>query len=55
MRDLAQLAKEIKLNHVARQICLYNGQKGTIKQVEKCIKQFSGSIELMLQFKQNRF
>ena len=55
MRDLQKLATEIKINHLARKICLYNGQKATEKQVKKCIKQFSGSIELMEQFQKERF
>ncbi len=39
---------------LAKKICQYNGQNGTIKQVEKCLKQFNYSIELMQQFAKNR-
>ena len=44
------MTKEI----LAKQICIYNGQKGTDKQVERCLKSFGGSIELMKQFSTNR-
>ena len=40
---------------LAKQICQYNGQKGTDKQIEKTLKGFKNSYELMLQFKQGRF
>jgi hypothetical protein len=39
---------------LAKKICQYNGQTGTKKQIEKCIKNFKGSIELMQQFAKNR-
>ena len=55
MQNLTQLAHEIVLVDLAKQICKYNGQTGTNKQVEKCIKSFSNSIELMEQFKKDRF
>lgn len=55
MDHLAQLAKEIKLNHLSKQICLYNGQKATSKQINKTLKSFCFSIELMEQFKKDRF
>ena len=42
------------MNELAKQICIYNGMKGTDKQVEKCLKQFNYSIELMKQFATNR-
>lgn len=42
------------IREIAILICQYNGQKGTEKQIEKCIKSFSGSIELMIQFCNNR-
>ena len=38
------------MNNLAKAICQYNGQKGTEKQIQKCIKTFAGSIELMKQF-----
>ena len=40
---------------LARGICNYNGHKGTEKQVDKCLKCFSGQFDLMLRFKENRF
>jgi hypothetical protein len=39
---------------LAKKICQYNGQTGTNKQVQKCIKQFNNSLELMQQFAKNR-
>ena len=42
------------MRELAKKICQYNGQKGTEKQIEKCIKSFVGSIELMQQFAKNR-
>jgi hypothetical protein len=42
------------MKDLAKKICQYNGQKGTEKQIEKCIKSFGGSIELMQQFAKNR-
>jgi hypothetical protein len=39
---------------LAKKICQYNGQNGTQKQIEKCIKQFNNSLELMQQFAKNR-
>jgi hypothetical protein len=42
------------MNELAKQICIYNGMKGTEKQVERCLKQFNYSIELMTQFTKNR-
>lgn len=35
---------------IALKICQYNGQRGTEKQIEKCIKSFKGSFDLMVQF-----
>lgn len=45
----------MELKELAKQICVYNGQKGTDKQVEKCLKQFQNSEQLMLNFKRGRF
>jgi hypothetical protein len=42
------------MNELAKKICEYNGQRGTPKQIEKCIKSFSGSLELMQQFAKGR-
>ena len=38
------------MKELAKKICIYNGQRGTEKQVEKCIKQFHGSFDMMKQF-----
>lgn len=35
---------------IALKICQYNGQKGTKKQIEKCVKSFKGNFDLMIQF-----
>jgi len=43
------------MRELAKKICIYNGQKGTEKQIKMCIKCFSGSIELMKQFAKGRF
>lgn len=42
------------IKEIAILICQYNGQKATEKQIQKCIKSFNGSIELMIQFCNNR-
>tara|TARA_R110002051_G_scaffold224048_1_gene287246 strand:+ start:6132 stop:6272 length:141 start_codon:yes stop_codon:yes gene_type:complete len=42
------------MKELAKKICIYNGQKGTDKQIEKCIKSFSGSLEIMKQFAEGR-
>lgn len=42
------------MKKLALQICQYNGQRGTEKQIEKCIKSFEGSMVNMLQFCQDR-
>lgn len=55
MKNLNQLAHEIALLDLAKQICKYNGQTGTQKQVDKCIKSFCNSLELMQQFQKDRF
>jgi hypothetical protein len=39
---------------LAKSICVYNGMKGTDKQIEKCLKSFNYSLELMQQFAKNR-
>lgn len=55
MKNLTELAHEIALLDLAKQICKYNGQAGTQKQIDKCIKSFCNSLELMQQFQKNRF
>jgi hypothetical protein len=42
------------MKNLAKLICQYNGQKGTEKQIQKCIKSFKNSLELMQQFAKNR-
>lgn len=55
MKDLIDLIIEkAVLKDLALKICQYNDQKGTEKQIEKCIKSFGGSIQLMEQFAKNR-
>ena len=39
---------------LAKSICVYNGMKGTDKQIERCLKSFNYSVELMQQFATNR-
>ena len=39
---------------IAKKICLYNGQKGTQKQVEKVLKSFQYNETLLIQFCNNR-
>ncbi|WP_448607624.1 hypothetical protein [Paenimyroides ceti] len=40
---------------LAKQICQYNGQKGTDKQIEKTLKGFKNCYQSMLRFKEGRF
>ena len=40
---------------LAKKICHYNGQKGTEKQVDKCLRSFSYNVAIMQQFAQGRF
>jgi hypothetical protein len=42
------------MENLARQIAIYNGQKGTAKQVERVIKNFKGQLWLMEQFAKGR-
>ena len=42
------------MRELAKKICIHNGQKGTDKQIDKCIKTFAGSIQLMQQFAKDR-
>ena len=42
------------MKDLAKKICNYNGQKGTEKQIQKCIKSFSGSLQIMEQFAKGR-
>ena len=42
------------MRDLAKKICIYNGQRGTEKQVDKCIKSFSGSLKIMNQWAKER-
>ena len=42
------------MRELAKKICQYNGQKGTEKQIEKCIKSFGNNFEIMQQFAKSR-
>ena len=42
--------KEMTITELAKAICIYNGQKGTEKQISKCKQGFKNSIELMQNF-----
>ena len=54
MKQQKQNTMETKVLDLAKKICQYNGQTGTAKQIEKCIKSFGGSFELMQQFAKGR-
>lgn len=43
------------LKYVAKKIAIYQGFKGTDKQVERYLKMYGNSIELMKQYAKNRF
>ena len=49
-----QNRKTMTIEKLAFLICQYNGQKGTEKQVDKCIKMFGGCINLMQQWCKGR-
>lgn len=42
------------MQELAKKICIYNGMRGTDKQVMQCIKSFGGNYEIMLQFAKGR-
>ena len=42
------------IQELAKKICIYNGQTGTAKQVERCLKSFAYNMDIMLQFAQGR-
>ena len=42
------------MEELAKQICKYNGQRGTEKQVSKCKHAFMYDINIMKQFMKNR-
>lgn len=58
--DTANTAKikivmKVDVKLLAKKICQYNGQKGTEKQVDKCLKSFSYNVAIMQQFADGRF
>ena len=42
------------MKELAKQICQYNGQNGTEKQVDRCIKLFKANLQMMQQFAEGR-
>lgn len=42
------------MRELAKKICQYNGQKGTEKQIDKCLHSFKYSETLLKQFCNNR-
>jgi hypothetical protein len=42
------------MEKLAKDICIYNGQRGTQKQIALCIRQFQGSMMMMKQFAKGR-
>lgn len=42
------------MKDLAKKICQYNGQRGTEKQIEKCLKSFAYNEDFMLQFAKDR-
>lgn len=42
--------KEMTITELAKAICIYNGQKGTEKQISKCKSNFKNDINLMQNF-----
>lgn len=44
----------MEAKEIAKLICLYNGQKATDKQIEKCLNSFKNDVNQMLQFCKGR-
>jgi len=42
------------MRYLAKQICQYNGQNGTEKQIDRCIKLFKANLQMMQQFAKGR-
>ena len=42
------------MRDLAKQICQYNGQNGTDKQIDRCIKLFKANLQMMQQFAKGR-
>jgi len=51
---IMQLFKFTIMIELAKKICIYNGQTGTDKQVQKCIKGFNSNMVMMNQFAKGR-
>lgn len=47
-------AEQMTARELAKEIAIYNGQKGTYKQVEKLMKFFNEDKQSMMQFAQGR-
>jgi len=47
--------KEMTITELAKAICIYNGQRGTEKQISKCKCNFKNDISMMQNFAFNRF
>ena len=47
--------KEMNITELAKAICIYNGQRGTDKQISKCKSNFQNEISIMQNFAFNRF
>jgi|3_EtaG_2_1085321.scaffolds.fasta_scaffold26036_4 hypothetical protein len=57
--DLRELLNKINKNNeimrdLAKRICIYNGGRGTEKQIDRYIKMFDGSLEMMQQHAKGR-
>lgn len=46
--------KEMTITELAKAICIYNGQRGTEKQILTCKSNFKNDITIMQQFAFNR-
>ncbi len=53
-KSTMKTAQQMTARELAKAIAIYNGQKGTYKQVEKLMKFFNGDKQSMMQFAQGR-
>ena len=53
-KSTMKTAQQMTARELAKAIAIYNGQKGTYKQVEKLMKFFNGDKQSMMQFGQGR-
>jgi hypothetical protein len=44
----------MNIQNLAKKICIYNGQSGTQKQIEKCIKSFASNTRAMQRYIKER-